>query len=54
MFNIEKVSRTLEDSEIKKAITAQLKLKYIIESNTKIVKDMSEGKFNNKEYNDHW
>ena len=50
VLNIEKVLRTLKDIKIKEAITAQLKLKYIIESNTKIVKDMSQGKFNSKEF----
>jgi len=47
---IEKVNRTLDDFEIKKAIIAQLKIKHIIESNTKIVKKMSEGKFKKKDF----
>jgi peptidyl-prolyl cis-trans isomerase D len=46
IVNIEKVSRSLEDKEIKDAIISQLKLKYTIENNTKIIKEMSEGKFN--------
>ena len=50
LLNVEKVSRGLEDKEIKKAIISQLKLKHLIESNTKIVKEMSEGKFNNKQF----
>ena len=46
VLNIHKITRTLKDKEIKKAIVLQLKTKHIIESNTKIVKDMSEGIFN--------
>jgi peptidyl-prolyl cis-trans isomerase D len=46
IVNVEKVARGLEDKEIKDAIISQLKLKYTIESNSKIVKEMSEGKFN--------
>ena len=46
IVNIEKVSRSLDDKEIKDAIISQLKLKYTIENNTKIIKEMSEGKFN--------
>ena len=40
----------MKDEEIKEAIVSQLKTKHIIESNTKIVKDMSEGTFNNKQF----
>ena len=50
ILNVEKISRSLEDKEIKEAITSQLKLKHIVESNTKIVKEMSEGKFNLDEF----
>ena len=50
VLNIEKVSRTLEDKEIRDAVTSQLKLKHIIDSNTKIVKDMSQGKFSSEEF----
>ena len=47
----EKINRTLEDVEIKEAIISQLKIKYIIESNTNIVKKMSEGIFKKKQFN---
>jgi peptidyl-prolyl cis-trans isomerase D len=47
---IEKINRTLRDKEIKKAITSQLEIKYIIESNTDIVKKMSEGKFAKEQF----
>jgi peptidyl-prolyl cis-trans isomerase D len=50
VLNIDKVIRTLEEKEIRDAIVSQLKTKHIIESNTKIVKDMSEGKFNKKDF----
>ncbi len=50
VLNIDKITRTLKDEEIKEAIVSQLKTKHIIESNTKIVKDMSEGTFNNKQF----
>ena len=47
---VEKINRTLEDVEIKDAIISQLKIKNIIESNTKIVKEMSEGKFKKEQF----
>ena len=50
VLNIEKTARTLEDKEIKEAIVSQLKTKHIIEENTKIIKDMSEGIFNNEQF----
>ena len=49
--SIEKVNRTLESVEIKEAIISQLKIKYIIENNTKIVKEMFEGKFTKDQFN---
>ena len=48
VLNVDSVIRTLGDKEIKGAIVSQLKTKHIIEENTKIVKDMSEGKFDNE------
>ena len=48
--NVEKISRTLKDKEIKEAIVSQLRLKHTIESNTKIVKKMSERKFNKEQF----
>ena len=49
VLNIEKVSRTLEDKEIKEVIVSQLKLKYIIENNKKLFKEMSgKGRFNQR------
>jgi len=48
--NIEKISRSLKDKEIREIIVSQLKIKHIIENNTKIVKEMSEGKFNNDRF----
>jgi len=50
VVNVDKITRTLEDKEIKEAIVSQLKTKHIIESNTKIVKDMSEGIFNDEQF----
>ena len=50
VLSVEKVSRSLEDKEIKGAIVSQLKLKHIIESNTKIIKKMSEGIFNKEQF----
>jgi len=50
ILNIEKISRNLDEKEIKEAIVAQIKLKHIIESNTRIVKQMSEGKFNKEQF----
>ena len=50
VLNIEKISRGLEDKKIKEAIVSQLKTKHIIENNTKIVKDMSEGVFNKEKF----
>ena len=50
IVSLEKVTRTLEDKEIKEAIVLQLKTKYVIESNTEIVKDMSEGIFNEEKF----
>jgi peptidyl-prolyl cis-trans isomerase D len=47
---VEQINRTLDDTEIKKAIISQLKIKHIIESNTKIIKKMSEGNFKKKEF----
>ena len=46
VLNINKTARTLKDKKIREAIVSQLKKKYIIEGNTKIVRDMSEGVFN--------
>jgi len=48
--NVDKISRTLKDKEIKEAIVSQLRLKHTIESNTKIVKKMSERKFNKEQF----
>ena len=50
IVSLEKVIRTLEDKEIKEAIVLQLKTKYVIESNTEIVKDMSKGIFNEEKF----
>jgi len=50
VLNVDKITRTLDDKEIKKAIVSQLKTKHIIEENTKIIKDMSEGLFNIKRF----
>ena len=50
IISVKKVSRDLKDKKIKDAIVSQLKIKHIIENNSKIVKDMSEGKFNNEQF----
>jgi peptidyl-prolyl cis-trans isomerase D len=47
----EKINRSLDDVEIRKAIISQLRIKHTIENNTKIVKEMSEGKFKNEQFN---
>jgi len=47
---IEKISRNLNDKEIREAIVSQLNVKHIIENNTKIIKQMSEGLFNKKQF----
>ena len=49
-MSVEKISRGLESKEIREAIVSQLKIKHIIESNTKIVKEMSEGIFNKNKF----
>ena len=46
VLSIDKIARTLEDKKIKDAIVSQLKTKYIIENNTRIINDMSQGTFN--------
>ena len=51
IIKVEQINRTLEDSEIKKAIVSQLKIKHIIKSNTDIVKKLSGGKFKKKQFN---
>ena len=48
--NTEQISRTLNDVEIKQAIISQLKIKHIIEKNTKIVQEMTNGNFKKKEF----
>jgi len=50
IVKIEKINRTLDDKEIKDAIISQLKIKYIIEYNTNIVKKMFDGKFKKKQF----
>ena len=50
IISVKKVSRDLKDKQIKDAIVSQLKIKHIIENNSKIVKNMSEGKFNNEQF----
>jgi len=50
ILSVNKITRTLDDKEIKEAIVSQLKTKHIIEENTKIVKKMSEGSFNNEQF----
>ena len=50
VLSVEKVSRSLNDKKIQEAIVSQLKFKHIIESHTKIVKEMSEGVFNKKQF----
>ena len=50
VLNVDKITRTLDDKEIKKAIVSQLKTKHIIKENTKIIKDMSAGLFNIKQF----
>ncbi len=51
IVKIEKINRSLDDVKIKEAIISQLKIKYIIESNTDIVRKMSEGIFKKEQFN---
>ena len=50
ILSVNKIARTLGDKKIKEAIVAQLKTKYVIESNTKIIKNMSEGIFDQEKF----
>jgi len=50
ILNVDKITRNLKDNKIKEAIVAQLKTKNIIENNTRIIKEMSEGKFNKERF----
>ena len=50
ILSVNKIARTLGDKKIKEAIVAQLKTKYVIESNTKIIKNMSEGIFDKEKF----
>ena len=50
VVSVNKITRTLEDKKIKEAIISQLKIKNVVESNAKIAKKMSEGKFNKEEF----
>ena len=50
ILSVDKIARTLEDKKIKEAIISQLKVKYIIENNTKIIKEMSQGIFDKKKF----
>ena len=50
VLNIDKIARTLEDKEIREAIVSQLKTKNVIENNSKIVKDLSEKKFDKEKF----
>ena len=50
VVKLEKVSKSLKNREIKEAIISQLKIKKIIENNTKIVKEMFEGTFNKEQF----
>ena len=51
IVKIEKTNRSLDDIKIKEAIISQLEIKHIIESNTDIVKKMSEGEFKKEQFN---
>jgi peptidyl-prolyl cis-trans isomerase D len=46
LVSFNKMSRTLNDKEVRDAIINQIKIKNIIDSNNKIIKNISEGKFN--------
>ena len=50
VLSVEKVSKSLNDMQIREAIVSQLKIKYVIENNTKIVKEMAEGVFNKEQF----
>ena len=50
VVSVNKITKTLEDKEIKEAIISQLKIKNVVESNTKIAKEISQGKFNKEEF----
>jgi peptidyl-prolyl cis-trans isomerase D len=44
--SLNKISRALNNEDVKKAITSQIKIQNIIKNNSKIIKEISEGKFN--------
>jgi peptidyl-prolyl cis-trans isomerase D len=48
--NVSQVTRSLDEKKIKEAITSQLKTKYIAESNIRIIKELSEGKFKKDQF----
>jgi len=50
VVKLDKVLKSLKNREIKEAIISQLKIKKIIENNTKIVKEMFEGTFNKDQF----
>ena len=52
VLSVDKITRTLKDKKIKEAIVLQLKTKNIIERNTKIVKDMSDGIFDSEKFSE--
>jgi peptidyl-prolyl cis-trans isomerase D len=47
---INKVTKSLNDKKIKDSIITQLKIKYIIEGNTNIVKEMAKGNFKKEQF----
>jgi len=49
---IEMTNKTLKNKQVKEAITSQLKIKYIIENNSNIAKEISEGKFKKEQFNE--
>ncbi len=53
ILSLNKISRTLENDDVKKAITAQLNIQNIVKNNSEIIKNISEGKFNIDNFNDY-
>ncbi len=44
--SLNKISRTLDNKEVKKAINSQIEIQNIVKNNSEIIKEISEGKFN--------
>ena len=48
---LNKISRTLENKDVKKVITAQINIQNVVKNNNELIKEISEGKFNRDSMN---